>query len=144
MKNRLFAVGVALMLVLFGTGSAARVTQGQGIKTIPVKFKPGTTATTVTGSIKGDGTYDYKFGASGGQSLKIKLISKSTSLYFNLLPAENQKTGEALDVEPRTIEQTEWQGKLPKDGEYIVRVYLNRNAARRGASANYSLQIEIK
>jgi hypothetical protein len=139
-----FSILAGLTLVVFGSFNSASVLQGSAIKTIPLNFKPGATSTTVTGAVKGGAIFDYKFKGSGGQSLKATLTTKSTSLYFNLLAAEKQQTGEALEIEPRPIEQTEWQGDLPKDGEYVIRVYLNRSAARRGAAANYSLRVEIR
>jgi hypothetical protein len=137
-------ISAAVALVFFSAVINANVDPAQGIKTIPLKFKPGTSSATVTGSVKGDATNDYKFKASGGQTLTVKLTSKNSSLYFNILPAERQQDGVALEAEPRPVEVTEWQGKLPEDGEYIIRVYLVRAAARRGSVASYSLRVEIK
>ena len=143
MKFRLLSIYAGLTLLLCVSAISASVIQGSDIKTIPIKFKPGASSATVTGSVKGYAVNDYKFRASGGQTLKVKLTSKSTSVFFNVLPAENQSTGEALNIEPRPIQQTEWQGSLPKDGEYIIRVGMPRSEARRGKTFSYSLKVEI-
>ena len=37
----------------------------------------------------------------------------------------------------------EWTGPLPADGEYTIRVYLMRSAARRNESASYTLTVGI-
>jgi hypothetical protein len=36
-----------------------------------------------------------------------------------------------------------FEGTLPADGTYTIQVYLMRNAARRGESATYKLDIGI-
>jgi len=144
MKLRMLVISAAVALVFFNSVISSNVNAAQGIKTIPLRFKPGASSATVAGSVKGRDTIDYKFKASGGQMLDVKLTSKSSSLYFNILPAEKQQEGVALDVEPRPVEVTEWKGKLPEDGEYVIRVYLVRAVARRGAVASYSLRVEIK
>ena len=36
-----------------------------------------------------------------------------------------------------------WTGTLPKDGDYTIRVYLMRSAARRNEMAKYKLSIDI-
>lgn len=147
MKIKSLLVSLSLFLVVCNVAiEANNKTKYQDSKpqTLPLKFKPGTSSVTVTGSVKGYNIKDYKFRASGGQAIKIKLTSKNTFCYFNVLPAENQSTGEALAGDPRPAGVTEWQGNLPKDGEYIIRVYLVRAEARRKGVADYSLNVEIK
>lgn len=139
-------VCVALSTLLYGVLVAVDCKSAQelkDVKTIPLKFKPGETSATVSGSVKGYLTNDYKFRAKGGQTLKAKLTSKNSSLYFNILGGEHQNDGVALELEPRPVSVTEWQGKLPKDDDFVIRVYLYRSAARRGTTASYSLSVEI-
>jgi len=42
-----------------------------------------------------------------------------------------------------SIRGNSFSGKLPQTGDYRIRVYLMRNAARRGESATYSIDIEV-
>ncbi len=84
-KSSLFSLSL-LLLVCSVALEARNLAKFQAPKpqTIPLKFKPGTSSATVPGSVKGDATKDYKFGASGGQTIKIKLTSKNSGLYFDL------------------------------------------------------------
>lgn len=143
MKLKLLSLCVGLTILLCGSVLSANFYQAADIKNLPLKFKPGTSSATVTGSVKGYTVNDYKFRASGGQTLKAKLTSKNDSLYFLVLEGAKQSEGEALAAEPRPVDLTEWQGTLPNDGEYIIRVYLYRNEARRGKVAPYSLNVTI-
>ena len=42
-----------------------------------------------------------------------------------------------------SVKGNRFEGDLPASGDYTIRVYLYRNAARRGESANYSLEVAI-
>ena len=74
-----------------------------------------------------------KNATSGANPIKLR----STTV-----AGENEATEEGLDVEPRPPSVIDWQGKLPKDGDYIIRAYLYRTAARRGTTTNNSLSGE--
>jgi hypothetical protein len=77
--------------------------------------------------------------ARKGQSANISLGSKNSSAYFNLIaPGETDAA-----IFNSSNEGNQFEGKLPKTGDYKVRVYLMRNAARRNEVANYSLDINI-
>lgn len=132
------------MMLTGSVAPAAALNQADEIKTVPIRFRPGASSATVSGSVKGYATVDYVLKANGGQTMSVALKSRSTSLYFNILPGENKGTGEALNAEPRPVEVTNWSGELPGDGEYIIRVYQVRATARRGATAAYSLTVSIK
>jgi hypothetical protein len=43
----------------------------------------------------------------------------------------------------RSINGNEWTGALQADGEYTVRIYLMRSAARRKETARYTLTVGI-
>lgn len=144
MKKKIIAFFALVMMVTGSVAPAAALTQGRDIKTVPIRFRAGSSSATVSGSIKGYATVDYVLRANGGQAMSVALKSRSTSVYFNILPGENKDTGEALNAEPRPVEVTNWSGELPGDGEYIIRVYQVRATARRGATAAYSLTVSIK
>jgi hypothetical protein len=93
----------------------------------------------VKGSLKGDKTIDYKLRAKAGQTMSVALKTSNGANYFNVLPPGS--TGEAIFV--GSTSGNEWTGALPADGEYTVRVYLMRSAARRNETADYTLSVGI-
>ena len=103
-----------------------------------VQFAKGTSAKTVTGSLKGDQSVDYLVGARSGQQLTVALDSSNTSTYFNVLPPASET---ALFVGSTSGNQ--FSGTLPASGDYRVRVYLMRNAARRNEITDYKLRIGV-
>jgi len=94
---------------------------------------------TVKGKIKGYATAEYTVSGKAGKTLSIKLKTNQPSNYFNI---RQQGQDEALFI--GSTSGNTYQAALPADGEYTVQVYLMRNAARRNAVANYSLEMSIK
>lgn len=103
-----------------------------------VVFAPGASSATVKGQVKGDQTVDYVVPAAAGQTLTVTLKPSNASTYFNVLPpdSENVAMYAAQTGDP-------YSGMLPADGDYKVRVYLMRNAARRGAASTYTLTVGV-
>lgn len=96
-------------------------------------------AHSVKGKIKGYATAEYTLTGKAGQTLSVKLKTNQPSNYFNIRqPGQD----EALFI--GSTSGNSYQAKLPADGEYTVQVYLMRNAARRNAVANYSLEIRLR
>ena len=124
--------------MLLGVLFAGALLASDGIESRPLKFAKGATSATVKGSIQGRQTIDYKLRAKAGQTMSVTLKSAKPGLAFNVLPPGSQ------DVAiPDSIEQQAWTGTLPADGEYTVRTYLDRAAARRGEKASYTLTVAI-
>jgi hypothetical protein len=109
------------------------------IETRPVQFAKGASSATVKGTIQGDQTIDYKLRAKAGQTMSVKLATRNGANYFNVLPPGSDDV--AIFV--GSSGGNEWSGALPADGEYKVRVYLMRNAARRTESASYTLTVGV-
>ena len=109
------------------------------IESRPLHFAKGTSSATVKGSIKGDKTIDYKLRAQAGQTMSATLKTSNGANYFNVLPPGS--TGEAIFI--GSTSGNEWTGQLAAEGEYTVRVYLMRSAARRNEAANYTLTVDI-
>ena len=123
-----FAVVIITLIWLSGTALAQR-------KPERVQFQKGHISTLLKGRLVTYDTKDYLLGAVKGQTMKIKLASAEA--YFVVFPAK----GEPLEMGPRT----DWSETLAESGDYVVRVFLMRGAARRkGSNANYSLKVEIK
>lgn len=70
--------------------------------------------------------------------MTAELESRHAGLAFNVLPPGSE--GVAL---PDAIGLQSWSGTLPADGEYTIRTYLPRSAARRGERANYKLTASV-
>jgi hypothetical protein len=104
-----------------------------------VQFKKGASSATMTGTLVGDKTVDYKLRARAGQVMSVKLKTSNASNYFNVLPPGSKD--EAIFV--GSSDGNEWSGTLAADGEYTIRVYLMRNAARRNEKANFTLAVGV-
>jgi hypothetical protein len=126
-----------MVCVLVAASSIALA--ADGIESRPLQFSKGASSATVKGSLKGDRTIDYKLRAKAGQTMSVTLKTSNGANYFNVLPPGS--TGEAIFV--GSTGGNEWTGALPADGEYTVRVYLMRSAARRNETANYTLTVGI-
>lgn len=103
-----------------------------------VSFDAGKSSAEAKGSITGYQVVDYVLGAKAGQEMTVAMKSSNRSSYFNVLPPASET---ALFI--GSTSGKEWKGTLPTDGDYSIRVYLMRNAARRDETAEYTLSIRI-
>jgi hypothetical protein len=131
---RSLVVGVLSLAVAGGAAALAQV----AIRKEPVHFKAGETAATVKGRIKGDETVDYVLGAQKGQSMVVTLEAGNRSAYFNVTAPG---ADEALFI--GSISGDRYEGTLPASGDYTVRLYLMRNAARRGEACDYTIRFGV-
>jgi hypothetical protein len=131
-------IGRRLMMCVLLSASFSALA-ADGIESRPLQFAKGTSKATMRGSIKGDKTIDYKLRAKAGQTMSVALKTNNGANYFNVLPPGS--AGEAIFV--GSTNGNEWTGQLPADGEYAVRVYLMRSAARRNEAADYTLTVGI-
>jgi len=128
---------VTATLVLALTQSVAGVVFADaGIRQEKVQFAKGASSAVIKGQLKGDAMVDYLVRAAAGQTLSVKLQKTNAQNYFNVMPPGS--TGSAMFVGDSG---ENYSGVLPTDGDYIVRVYLMRPAARRGESSNYTLTV---
>ena len=118
--------------------AALPVLAADGIREETVHFKAGTSGTTLKGRLHGDNDIDYVLGAKAGQRMTVDLHSDNGQNYFNILPPG---TDEAIFV--GSSAGNHFDGVLPDSGDYRIRVYLMRPAARRGEQANYRLAVKI-
>lgn len=104
-----------------------------------VQFKKGATTATIKGHIKGYETVDYLLGAKAGQHMNVSLATKHGATYFNILaPGENE-----VAMFNASVSQNRFEGALPATGDYKIRVYMMRSAARRNEAASYALTVGI-
>lgn len=134
-KNRLLMGLLTAALVAI---VALSVHAAEGIRKVPVHFKKGASQASLSGQIKGRETIDYVLRAKGGQTMTVALKTSHTALYFNVLPPGSDEA-----IFTGQVGGSHFEGKLAKDGDYTVRVYLVRAAARRAESAKFTLTIKV-
>ena len=101
-----------------------------------IRFARGHSSTTISGRIAGFDTKDYVVGASAGQEMTLRLKSSNPGAFFVIYTIN----GRATDMN----ETTEWSERLSESGDYLIRVFMMRSAARRkGAIASYTLSVAI-
>jgi hypothetical protein len=117
-----------------GTAAAA----DPPIRTVRVQFAKGTTSVVIKGQVRGYSGVDYLVRAGAGQTMTVTLKRTNLSNYFNILPPGSK------DVAMFALQTGEdFKRMLPTDGDYTVRVYLVRAAARRNESSNYTLTVRL-
>ena len=129
----------ALIAGLTITSTASMAAADKPAKAVAVKFKAGASGATYHGKIKGYGYDQYSFYAKKGQRLKAVTTGNVDSYLFNNRLANSVNLGEYssdLDSHGDYI--------LPYTGTYQVRVMQTRNAARKGKTPNYTLQLTIR
>lgn len=141
---RILAFLLTIGMAYLAPGAA--LTQ-EDMRTEQVRFQPGTTGTSVSGRITGRESVVYKLGAEAGQRMEIRLTSDSTSAYFNVYEPGSGPGDEALavgdQIGPMMEDLNTFSGILPTSGTYSISVYLFRNAARRGDTANYDISFSV-
>jgi hypothetical protein len=126
-------VASALMLLASSvpmSHAAARV--------VRVQFPKGASSVTVTGELKGYSDIDYLVSAGAGQTMTATLKVSNRSAYFNVLPLGSK---EVAMFAPQTGER--FLRLLPADGDYTIRVYLIRAAARRNETSKFALTVSV-
>ena len=109
------------------------------IITKKVSFPKGKTSTVIEGSMSGEQTIDYIVGARAAQNLIVTLTPKTNQPAFNVLPPGSNDVAVFIGQN----EGNNCNIILEQSGDYKIRVYQMRSAARRGEKASYTLKIEI-
>jgi hypothetical protein len=128
-------LGLAIALSCIASNAAA---QPPAPARVPITFKAGESSATIKGAVADDQDVNYTLRAKAGQDMTVTLTSANTSLNFNVTPAGSQ---DAIFI--GSMSGTTFEGTLPKDGEYVINVYLMRSSARRGSKAGYTLSVGI-
>jgi len=127
--------GLIGVFLAASVGSAAATS----ISAKTVRFAKGASSATLKGSLKGDQIVDYRLGAKTGQTMTVSFKTSNGANYFNVLPPGSKDVAIFIG----STGGNEWSDTLPADGNYTIRVYLMRSAARRGETANYTLTVGI-
>jgi hypothetical protein len=132
-------LGVGLLLGLFSLGSMA---QAADVRTNHVHFARGASAATLHGHVVGRDSVHYLLAVRAGQMLRVVLHGGDGAVAFNVFePGHVPGRDGALYVGEHNGPRMEV--RTAHDGEYLIQVFLNRAAARRGERANYSLDIAV-
>jgi hypothetical protein len=104
-----------------------------------VRFPRGTTGTILHGRVRGYDVVDYLVGVRAGQQMTVSLRSDNGQNYFNVSAPGGGDAFFHGDAEGGDAQFT-----TQRSGDYVVRVYLMRAAARRGEAGNFTLEISIQ
>jgi hypothetical protein len=129
----LFALSVVMLAAMAASAQAGDIHSER------VHFKKGASEARIEGHLQGYETLDYVLGARAGQEMVVTLHTDNTANYFNLMaPGETEV---AFFIGSRDGER--FQGELPATGDYRIRIYLMRSAARRNEQAHFRLDVAI-
>lgn len=134
--RRLLAVAVLTLLVAAPATAQAPILDAT--RTVPVRFARGADSATMQGRVHGYDTVDYVLRARRGQQLTAALRTSNSFAYFTVLPP-----GDATAPDGGATTKN-YSGVLTASGDWRVRVFLMRNAARRGERADYTLTTSIR
>jgi hypothetical protein len=131
---------VLLTLALFAADAVvpalAQITQQRVIF-------PGTAnKTTLKGVLLGpvDEARDFIVLVKAGQTLSVTLTTEQTeTTHFNVLPPGSNRALFRGQAEGKRS----WESQVKLDGEYRVRVFLDRAASRRRESASFEITVSV-
>jgi hypothetical protein len=131
-SRRTVLMGAALLLAGLARPASAQSRER-------VKFAKGNDNTSVNGNVTGSGYHEYLLGAKAGQTMAVSLITGG-SAYFNILPPGSTDVA----IYNSSIDGNDATGiKLPKSGDYVIRVYLMGADADGGATVPFTLSMAI-
>jgi len=98
-----------------------------------LRFSRGRTTAILRGSVTNDAMKQYVLGAKAGQTLIVHVTSPHGLAQFDVYPRNNRQAfaDTAEDVK-------DWQGRLPKSGDYVISVYST------GGNTRYTLEVAIR
>lgn len=128
-----------VIALVFAIASAALPAFAQDTRNVDLRFPRWTSGTTITDTITGYESVNYRVGVSAGQRMSVHLDTDNSSNYFNITAPG---ASEALFVGSMSGNSTTF--RVPSSGNYVINVYLMRNAARRDETADYALTLYVE
>lgn len=125
-----------LILTLLGS-----IAWGSESRTETLQFAKGATGTSVTSTITGYNSVNYKVTASAGQHMVVKLSTNHLATYFNVFAPGTGPGDAAIFI--GSTRGNEFSATLQQSGTYTIQVYMMRSAARRNESAEFKLRVDI-
>lgn len=105
-------------------------------RTEEIRFVRGASSAVRRGAIKGYETVTYTLDVRAGQNLSFALQSSNPSGYFNITAP---RAAQPFFV--GSMAGNRFRGRAQYSGRYRIEVYLMRNAARRGETSRYTLDV---
>ena len=127
--------GVALGVLSLAASNHATRAEG---RTERISFAAGASSKTIRASIEGYDGIEYLVRVNAGQRLAATIRTDNPSSYFNIT-----QRGAPEALFNGSISGDIGDVIVPAGGDYVIQVYLMRNAARRGERANFSLTVEV-
>ncbi|QJF51621.1 SH3 domain-containing protein [Roseobacter ponti] len=126
----------ALLLVILTLCATSTVAQAPRVER--VSFDPGTSGTVIDDSIRGYQIVDYVLSVSAGQRMVVDMTTNNASSYFNVTG-----DGARAAVHVGSADGMHFDSTLPSGGDWVIRVYLTRNAAQRDEQADFTLSVHV-
>lgn len=125
-SSRFFVVAVVLAIA-----TTALPVQRTSVRR--VRLSRGRTTAILQGSVINDATKQYVLDAKAGQTLIVHVTSPRGLAQFDVYPKNDRQAfaDTAEDVK-------DWEGRLPKSGDYVISVYSIRGNTR------YTLEVTIR
>lgn len=127
-------IGATMMLLSLQISAAF----AQDTRIVDVRFPRGSSGTTVSDTIAGYQMINYRVGVAAGQTMSVQLDTDNPSNYFNITAP-----GASEAAYNSSISGNSTNFRIPSSGNYTISVYLMRNAARRGESADFDLTLYV-
>ena len=108
-------------------------------RTETLRFARGASSASRRGSVSGYETVTYLLDVRAGQRVSVDMRASNRSAYFNITAP-----GAREAMFNGSIGGARYAGVVPSSGTYRIEVYLMRNAARRGESAEYTLNVSAR
>jgi hypothetical protein len=134
--KHLWVMTVSAALLALPAGAATAQVAAERVER--VQFARGASSATVRGRIRGYQMVDYLVNARAGQQMTVEFASRGRFTYFLV-----RAPGSEDNLFDGSTSGNSARLTLEESGNYRIRVFLMRNAARRGESSNYSLTIRV-
>jgi hypothetical protein len=130
------------ILALLALMALAPAAGAADVRTVQVHFAQGASGATLSGHVAGREAVHYLLGVRAGQMLRVVLHGGSEAVAFNVFePGHVPGRDGALYIGETGGPQMEV--RTAHDGEYLIQVFQNRAAARRGGRANFRLEVSV-
>ena len=126
-------------MLLLAVLSAEAPALADDVRREVVQFSGGSSGSIINAKLKGYQRVEYTLGVTAGQKMSVQLDSGNSSLYFNVVApgADTALYNSSIDGNGTTV-------TIPSSGNYVIQVYLMRNAARREETADYTLTLYVE
>lgn len=138
MWNRIPMVALACAMAMPAGLATAQPRATDKTSSVAVRFSPGASAASYNGRVRGANAVDYRLNAQAGQAMTVRFRPGSRHVEYVVLPP-----GGDAPIHSSQAAGNEFTGTLQASGTYVVRVFLDRSAARRGENASYSIAFGV-